>query len=181
MKKILSVLLTLIFVFLCACSAQGTQDRQLSAHIDGLIEETTIEWKDDNTAVVSFDKHAVNNVAVKLKKAVSSPLKIYPRPHPDFWSWLGRPGCGSGDGAQSGRGCLLDIEVPHRPQDHPQAAERKPQSGAEHHPAGAGAGHLVLRHALDGEFALHQFQLQPRPLRRRCGCGRDDRHRRSAR
>ena len=76
MKKILSVLLTLIFVFLCACSAQGTQDRQLSAHIDGLIEETTIEWKDDNTAVVSFDKHAVNNVAVKLKKAVSSPLKI---------------------------------------------------------------------------------------------------------
>ena len=55
MKKILSVLLTLIFVFLCACSAQGTQDRQLSAHIDGLIEETTIEWKDDNTAVVSFD------------------------------------------------------------------------------------------------------------------------------
>lgn len=77
MKKILSVFLTLIFVFLCACSAQGTQDRQLSAHIDGLIEETTIEWKDDNTAVVSFDKHAVNNVAVKLKKAVSSPLKIY--------------------------------------------------------------------------------------------------------
>ena len=77
MKKILSVLLTLIFVFLCACTAQGTQDRQLSAHIDGLIEETTIEWKDDNTSVVSFDKHAVNNVAVKLKKAVSSPLKIY--------------------------------------------------------------------------------------------------------
>ena len=77
MKKILSVLLTFIFVFLCACSAQGTQDRQLSTHIDGLIEETTIEWKDDNTAVVSFDKHAVNNVAVKLKKAVSSPLKIY--------------------------------------------------------------------------------------------------------
>lgn len=61
-------MLTLIFVFLCACTAQGTQDRQLSAHIDGLIEETTIEWKDDNTAVVSFDKHAVNNVAVKLKK-----------------------------------------------------------------------------------------------------------------
>ena len=70
MKKILSVFLTLIFVFLCACSAQGTQDRQLSAHIDGLIEETTIEWKDDNTAVVSFDKHAVNNVVVMLKKAV---------------------------------------------------------------------------------------------------------------
>ena len=69
MKKILSVLLTFIFVFLCACSAQGTQDRQLSAHIDGLIEGTTIEWKDDNTAVVSFDKHAVNNVAVKLKKS----------------------------------------------------------------------------------------------------------------
>ena len=59
MKKILSVLLTLIFVFLCACSAQGTQDRQLSAHIDGLIEETTIEWKDDNTAVVSFDITAI--------------------------------------------------------------------------------------------------------------------------
>ena len=67
MKKILSVLLTLIFVFLCACSAQGTQERQLSAHIDGLIEETTIEWKDDNTAVVSFDKHAVNNVVVMFK------------------------------------------------------------------------------------------------------------------
>ena len=62
------------------------------------------------------------------------------------------------------------------PKTIPQAAERKPQSGAEHHPAGAGAGHLVLRHAFDGEFALHQFQLQPRPLRRRCGCGRDDRH-----
>ena len=28
-------------------------------------------------------------------------------------------GLTSGDGAQSGRGCLLDIEVPHRPQDHP--------------------------------------------------------------
>lgn len=77
MKKLLSVLLALMLIFLCACSAQGKEDHQLTSRIDGLIEETKVEWSDDNTATVSFDRHFVNNVVIKLKKAVSSPLKIY--------------------------------------------------------------------------------------------------------
>lgn len=101
-----------------------------------------------------------------LTTVIGAVINIILDPILDFWSWLGRPGCGSGDGAQSGRGCLLDMEVPHRPQDHPQAAERKPQSGAEHHPAGDGAGHLHLCDALHREPALHQLQLQSGPLRR---------------
>ena len=70
MKKLLSALLALMLVFLCACSAQGKEDHQLSAKVDGLIEETKVEWSDDNTATVSFDEHTVNNVVIKLKKAV---------------------------------------------------------------------------------------------------------------
>ena len=111
-----------------------------------------------------------------LTTVIGAVINIILDPILIFRPWLGRPGCSSGDGAQSGRGCLLDLEVPHRPQDHPQTPERKPQGGAEHHPAGAGAGHLVLRHALDGEPAFHQLQLQPRPLWRRHRRRRDDRH-----
>ena len=94
-----------------------------------------------------------------LTTVIGAVINIILDPILIFGLGWGRPGRGSGDGAQSGRGCLLDIEVPHRPQDHPQAAERKPQSGAEHHPAGDGAGYLHLCDALHREPALHQLQL----------------------
>lgn len=77
MKKILSVLMVCMLIFLCACSAQTKEEHQLGVKIDGLIEETKIEWNDDNTASITFDKHNVNNVVVRVKKPVESPLKIY--------------------------------------------------------------------------------------------------------
>ncbi len=77
MEKVLSILLAVLLIFLCACSAQTKEDRQLGAQLDGLIENTQVEWKSEDKAVVTFDEHTVNNVVVKLKKVSESPLKIY--------------------------------------------------------------------------------------------------------
>ena len=69
-----------------------------------------------------------------------------------------------------------DIEVPHRPQDHPQAAEENSKwSGTSSCRCWGWESRPSLCSSTES-FALHQFQLQPRPLRWRCGCGRDDRH-----
>ena len=76
MKKILSLLLVLLFTFLCACSAQSKESNQLATKIDGLIEDTKIEWKSEDKVVVSFDEHTVNNIVVNLKKPMSTPIKI---------------------------------------------------------------------------------------------------------
>ncbi len=77
MKKVLSILLAVLLIFLCACSAQTKEDRQLGGKIDGLIENTQIKWDDEDKATVTFDEHTVNNVVIKLKKVTESPLKIY--------------------------------------------------------------------------------------------------------
>lgn len=77
MKKILSLLLVLLFTFLCACSAQSKESNQLATKIDGLIEDTKIEWKSEDKVVVSFDEHTVNNIVVNLKKPMSTPIKIF--------------------------------------------------------------------------------------------------------
>lgn len=77
MKKVLSVLLALSLVFLCACSVQDKSGGQLDAKIDGLIENMQVKWDTDDKATVSFDEHTVNNVVVELKKVTASPLKIY--------------------------------------------------------------------------------------------------------
>ena len=77
MKKVLSVLLALALVFLCACSVQDKSGGQLDAKIDGLIENMQVKWDTDDKATVSFDEHTVNNVVVELKKVTASPLKIY--------------------------------------------------------------------------------------------------------
>ena len=74
MKKILSLLLVLLFTFLCACSAQSKESNQLATKIDGLIEDTKIEWKSEDKVVVSFDEHTVNNIVVNLKKPMSTPV-----------------------------------------------------------------------------------------------------------
>ena len=54
--------------------------------------------------------------------------------------------------------------------------KRVPEAGKEDHPARRSAGHILFRHALHRESALHQLQLQPRPVRRRRGRGRYDGH-----
>ena len=69
-------------------------------------------------------------------------------------------------GAAPGSGCHLGHPLPHRPQDHPQDPQRGHEAGREDHHARAGTGHFHLRHALHREPAVHQLQLQPRPLRR---------------
>ena len=77
MKKILSLLLVLLFAFLCACSAQTKESNQLATKIDGLIEDTEIKWNSEDKVVVSFDEHTVNNIVVNLKKPMSAPIKIF--------------------------------------------------------------------------------------------------------
>ena len=77
MKKILSLLLVLLFTFLCACSAQTKESNQLATKIDGLIEDTEIKWNSEDKVVVSFDEHTVNNIVVNLKKPMSAPIKIF--------------------------------------------------------------------------------------------------------
>ena len=97
-------------------------------------------------------------------------------PHPDLWVRAGRAGRGHCHGAQPGRGRGVDPEIPHRQKDHPAPAQGLSQAGTADHPAGDGAGHLVLRDALHREPAVHQLQLQSGAVRRRCGRGCHDGH-----
>ena len=64
-------------ILLLDIKGKEVSSEQLATKIDGLIEDTKIEWNSEDKVVVSFDEHTVNNIVVNLKKPMSAPIKIF--------------------------------------------------------------------------------------------------------
>lgn len=80
MKKIISLLIafSMLLALFSGCTASTAKNaKKLSEKLDGMIEETKIEWTDPDTASITFDEHDVNTVLINAVKDDAVTVKIY--------------------------------------------------------------------------------------------------------